>query len=185
MNRREVLRLLGTSALGTSILGIACSEASVSEGQSTGPWLGPATAVSYITDPPPAVGTRVELSADEWRRRLTREQFGVLRQQGTEPSHTCALLGEHRAGTFFCAGCGAPLFEAEDKFESGSGWPSFTRPIEGRVAETTDITYGMIRTEVHCARCDGHLGHVFPDGPPPTGLRYCMNGVSLEFRPRA
>lgn len=184
MNRRDALRLLGTTALGSSILGIACTEAAVGEGQ-TGTWPGPLTAVSYVTDPPPAVGTRLDLGDDEWRRRLTREQYQVLRQQGTEPSHTCALLGEHRAGTFHCAGCGAPLFEAENKFESGTGWPSFTRPIEGRVAQSTDGSHGMVRNEVHCARCDGHLGHVFPDGPPPTGMRYCMNGLSLEFRPRA
>ena len=180
MNRRDALRLLGTTALGTSFLGIACSE---SEGQVSGPWPGPATPVSYVTDPPPAVGTRLDLTADQWRHRLTQDQYRVMREEGTERAHTCALLGEHRAGTFFCAGCGAPLFEAEDKFESGTGWPSFTRPLEGRVATTTDMTLGMIRTEVHCARCDCHLGHVFDDGPPPTGQRYCMNGVSLEFHP--
>jgi len=183
MNRRDLLRLLGTSAIGSSILGLACTEAPA-EGQASGPWPGPSTPISYITNPPPAVGSHLELSDEEWRHRLTQEQYRVLRQQGTEPSHTCALLGEHRAGTFHCAGCGAPLFEAEDKFESGTGWPSFTRPLEGRVAETSDTTHGMVRTEVHCARCGGHLGHVFPDGPPPTGLRYCMNGVSLEFVPR-
>lgn len=182
MNRRDVLRLLGTSALGSSVLGVACGEPSVGEGQS-GSWPGPTTPVSYVTDPPPPVGSRLELSDDEWRRRLTEEQYRVLRQEGTERAGTCALLREHRAGTFFCAGCGAPLFEAEEKFESGTGWPSFNRPIEGRVSESSDLSLGMIRTAVSCARCDGHLGHVFPDGPPPTGLRYCMNGVSLEFRP--
>jgi peptide-methionine (R)-S-oxide reductase len=179
MKRRDALRLLGTTALGTSILGIACSE---SEGQ-TGPWPGPTTPVSYVTDPPAAVGSRLVLTDAQWRQRLTEEQYRVLRQEGTERAHTCALLGEHRAGSFFCAGCGAPLFMAEDKYESGSGWPSFTRPIEGRVAEANDVSIGMVRTAVSCARCDGHLGHVFDDGPPPTGMRYCMNGVSLEFRP--
>ena len=182
MNRRDLLRLLGTSALGTSVLGVACGEPSVGEGQS-GSWPGPTAPGSYVTDPPPPVGSRLELSDEEWRRRLTQEQYRVLRQEGTERAGTCALLREHRAGTFFCAGCGAPLFEAEEKFESGTGWPSFNRPLEGRVRESADVSLGMIRTAVSCARCDGHLGHVFPDGPPPTGLRYCMNGVALEFRP--
>jgi peptide-methionine (R)-S-oxide reductase len=181
MTRREAIWLLGSSAFG-----LACSSpgASVSEAQ-TGPWPGPSTPVSYVTDPPPAVGDRLVLSDEEWRRRLTREQYAILRRQSTEAPHSCALLSEHRAGTFFCAGCGAPLFEQDEKFESGTGWPSFTQPLTGRVGETTDVSHGMIRTEVHCARCEGHLGHVFPDGPPPTGMRYCINGLSLEFRPRA
>jgi peptide-methionine (R)-S-oxide reductase len=183
MNRRDLLRLLGTTALGSSVLGLACSEASVGEGQA-GSWPGPTTPISYVTSPPPPVGSRLELSDDEWRRRLTQEQFRVLRQEGTERAGTCALLAEHREGTFHCAGCGAPLFESDDKFESGTGWPSFSTPLEGRVHESTDVSLGMIRTAVSCARCDGHLGHVFPDGPPPSGMRYCMNGVALEFVPR-
>lgn len=120
---------------------------------------------------------------EEWRRILTPEQYAVLRRHATEPPGSCALLGEHRPGTFKCAGCGNPLFASEWKFESGSGWPSFFTPIEGAVGTSIDRSYGMVRTEVHCSRCGGHLGHVFPDGPPPTGLRYCINGVALVFEP--
>lgn len=118
---------------------------------------------------------------EEWRRALTPEQYDVLRGHGTERPGSCALLGEKRAGTFSCAGCGNPLFRAERKFESGTGWPSFFAPLEGSVDTTVDRTHFMVRTEVHCARCGGHLGHVFEDGPPPTGLRYCINGVALSF----
>lgn len=118
---------------------------------------------------------------EEWRSQLTPEQYRVLRQHGTERPGSCALLHEKRAGTFSCAGCGTPLFRAERKFESGTGWPSFFSPLEGAVATTVDRSHGMTRTEVHCARCGGHLGHVFDDGPPPTGLRYCINGVVLNF----
>jgi peptide-methionine (R)-S-oxide reductase len=119
----------------------------------------------------------------EWRAQLTPEQYQVLRQHGTERPGSCALLHEKRAGTFKCAGCGLPVFRAERKFESGTGWPSFFSPLEGAIETTEDRSYFMTRTEVHCARCDGHLGHVFPDGPPPTGLRYCINGVALTFEP--
>jgi peptide-methionine (R)-S-oxide reductase len=121
----------------------------------------------------------------EWRARLTPEQYHVLRQHGTERAGSCALNYEKRAGTFTCAGCGNPLFTAGKKFESGTGWPSFDQPLEGAVGTTEDRKFGMVRTEVHCARCGGHLGHVFPDGPPPTGLRYCMNGVAMNFEPAA
>jgi peptide-methionine (R)-S-oxide reductase len=106
-----------------------------------------------------------------------------MRGHGTERPGSCALLHEKRPGTFVCVGCGEPLFEGGRKFESGTGWPSFNTPVEGAVETTTDRSFGMIRTEVHCAACGSHLGHVFPDGPPPTGLRYCINGVALEFRP--
>ena len=108
----------------------------------------------------------------------------MLREHGTERAGTSPLNAEKRPGTFRCAGCGQPLFRSDAKFESGTGWPSFTSPIEGAVDTTTDRNFGMTRTEVHCARCGGHLGHVFPDGPAPTGLRYCMNGVALEFEPK-
>jgi peptide-methionine (R)-S-oxide reductase len=125
----------------------------------------------------------VSYTDEEWRRRLTPEQYQVLRRHGTERAGSCALNYEKRAGSFACVGCGQTLFVTDTKFESGTGWPSFTTPVEGAVATTTDRTYGMVRTEVHCSQCGGHLGHVFPDGPPPTGLRYCMNGVAMEFTP--
>jgi peptide-methionine (R)-S-oxide reductase len=120
---------------------------------------------------------------DEWRARLSPEQFDVLRKHGTERAGTSPLNREHRPGVFQCAGCGQELFDAQTKFESGTGWPSFWAPVESAVETTTDRNYGMVRTEVHCSRCGGHLGHVFEDGPRPTGLRYCMNGVSLTFKP--
>jgi peptide-methionine (R)-S-oxide reductase len=119
----------------------------------------------------------------EWQQRLTAEQFHVLREHGTERSGTSPLNVEKRDGTFVCAGCGQPLFSSDTKFESGTGWPSFWAPLEGAVGVSTDNSYGMRRIEVHCSRCGGHLGHVFPDGPAPTGQRYCMNGVALEFEP--
>ena len=119
----------------------------------------------------------------EWREALTPQQYKVLRQHGTEPPGTSQLNGEKRDGVFKCAGCGQPLFSADTKFESGTGWPSFFAPLENGVETTTDRTLGMTRVEVHCASCGGHLGHVFPDGPPPTGMRYCMNGVALAFDP--
>jgi peptide-methionine (R)-S-oxide reductase len=119
----------------------------------------------------------------EWRQMLTTEQYQVMRGHGTEQPGSCALLHEKRAGTFSCAGCGQPLFESRLKFESGTGWPSFNDPLPGAVETTTDRSYGMVRTEVHCGRCGSHLGHVFEDGPPPTLLRYCINGVALNFEP--
>ena len=122
-------------------------------------------------------------SEAEWRKLLTPEQFHIMREHGTERPGSCALNFEKRAGTFSCAGCGQVLFKAKTKFESGTGWPSFYEPIEGAVLKDTDYTFGMVRDEVHCRRCGGHLGHVFDDGPPPTGLRYCINGVSLKFLP--
>ena len=116
-------------------------------------------------------------------RTLTPEQHHVLREHGTERAGTSPLNQEKRAGTFRCAGCGQPLFSSDTKFESGTGWPSFFAPLDNAVGTTTDTTHGMTRTEVHCAKCEGHLGHLFPDGPWPTGQRYCMNGVALEFEP--
>jgi len=125
----------------------------------------------------------IQKSDDEWRRILTPEQYAVMREHDTERPGSCALLQEKRQGTFACAGCGQPLFAAERKFESGTGWPSFFSPLAGAIGESKDSSYGMVRTEVHCSQCGGHLGHVFPDGPPPTGLRYCINGVALNFEP--
>lgn len=119
----------------------------------------------------------------EWRQLLTPEQYLIMRQHGTERPGSCALLREKRAGTFACAGCDQPLFVSKTKFESGTGWPSFHDPEPGAVETTEDHSYGMVRTEVHCSRCGSHLGHVFPDGPPPTDLRYCINGVALKFMP--
>ena len=127
----------------------------------------------------------VEKSDEEWRRILTPEQYSVLRGHGTERPGSCALLQEHRAGTFTCAACGQRLFVADRKFESGTGWPSFFAPLEGAIGTTEDRTFGMKRVEVHCNNCGGHLGHFFEDGPPPTGLRYCINGVALKFEPAA
>jgi len=121
----------------------------------------------------------------EWRRLLTPEQYQVMRGHGTERPGSCALLAEHRPGTFYCAGCDTALFEGKVKFESGTGWPSFNDPIPGATETTTDRSHGMVRTEVHCATCGSHLGHVFPDGPPPTGLRYCIHGVASTFKPAA
>ncbi|MBO0903554.1 peptide-methionine (R)-S-oxide reductase MsrB [Jiella sonneratiae] len=125
----------------------------------------------------------VTRSEAEWRAMLTPEQYQVMRGHGTERPGSCALLHEKRPGRFSCIGCGQPLFVATTKFESGTGWPSFDTPVEGAIEETVDRSHGMVRTEVHCSRCGSHLGHVFPDGPPPTGLRYCINGVALEFEP--
>jgi peptide-methionine (R)-S-oxide reductase len=126
----------------------------------------------------------VQKTDEEWRKTLTPEQFQVLRQHGTERAGTSPLNVEKREGIFSCGGCGQPLFTSDTKYESGSGWPSFYRPLEGAIETTTDRSYGMTRVEVHCARCRGHLGHVFPDGPKPTGERYCMNGVALKFEPQ-
>lgn len=125
----------------------------------------------------------VHYTEAEWRRRLTPAQFSVLRQKSTERSGSSPLLKEHRRGTFVCAADGNPLFASSTKFESGTGWPSFYAPLRGAVETSVDFEVGYPRTEVHCARCGGHLGHVFDDGPRPTGKRYCMNGDALTFRP--
>ena len=125
----------------------------------------------------------VQKSDGEWAAELTPEQYRVLRQHGTERPGTSALNDEKRSGTFACAACGQPLFDAGTKYESCSGWPSFFAPLEGAVATTTDRSHSMTRVEVHCSRCGGHLGHVFSDGPRPTGQRFCMNGVALAFSP--
>ena len=128
---------------------------------------------------------KIDRSDAEWRETLTPEQYRILRQAGTEPPFSGELLSVKEEGEFRCAGCGQPLFESGTKYDSGSGWPSFTRPVgEGAVEEKVDGSHGMTRVEVRCARCEGHLGHVFPDGPGPEGLRYCINSASLEFEPQ-
>ena len=135
----------------------------------------------------PAKGKRFEVQKTdaEWKALLSPAAYDVLRHEGTERAGTSPLLNEHREGTFLCAGCALPLFSSKTKFESGTGWPSFYAPLTNAVETTEDRSFLMVRTEVHCRRCGGHLGHVFDDGPKPTGLRYCMNGVALSFRPSA
>jgi len=120
----------------------------------------------------------------EWHKLLTSAQYQVLRKAGTETPFSSPLNGEKRTGEFACAGCALPLFSSDTKFDSGTGWPSFWKPIEGAVETHSDTTFGMTRVEVLCRRCGGHLGHVFKDGPPPTGLRYCMNGIAMVFKPK-
>ena len=126
---------------------------------------------------------KVTRSEDEWREKLTPAQFQILRRHSTERAGTSPLNQEKRRGTFMCAGCGRPLFSTDAKFESGTGWPSFYAPLDGAVATSEDRSLFMVRTEVHCADCGGHLGHVFDDGPRPTGRRYCMNGTAMTFQP--
>jgi peptide-methionine (R)-S-oxide reductase len=125
----------------------------------------------------------VSMGEDEWKKKLTPEQYQVLRKHGTERAGTSPLDHFYEPGKYYCAGCGAPLFESDTKFNSGSGWPSFYEPMDGAVETTVDRSFFMTRTEVHCQKCGGHLGHVFDDGPKPTGQRYCMNGCALDFKP--
>jgi peptide-methionine (R)-S-oxide reductase len=126
----------------------------------------------------------VKHTDEEWRAKLNPQQFAVLRKHATERAGTSVLNHEKRHGTFICAGCGQKLFDSETKFESGTGWPSFYAPLDGAVGTTEDRSLFMTRTEVHCSQCGGHLGHVFEDGPRPTGLRYCMNGAAMDFKPQ-
>ena len=141
--------------------------------------------LAFRTGAATAESFEVRHSDEEWRKLLTPAAYRVLRHEDTERPFTSPLLEEHRRGAFQCAGCALPLFSSETKFESGTGWPSFWRPLPDAVRQREDGSFGMTRTEVHCRRCGGHLGHVFDDGPKPTGLRYGMNGVSLTFVPGA
>ena len=127
----------------------------------------------------------IEKTDAEWRAQLTPQQYEILRNQGTERPGSSPLLKEHRKGVFACAGCDLPLFSSDTKFDSGTGWPSFWQPLDNAIGRTEDRTYGMTRIEVHCRRCGGHMGHVFDDGPKPTGLRYCIDGFGLVFKPSA
>jgi peptide-methionine (R)-S-oxide reductase len=147
--------------------------------------VGVTLAVRVGTPDPALAAERFEITRTDaqWRAALGPERYAVLRQEATEPAGSSALNHEKRRGTFVCAGCDLPLFKSNTKFESGTGWPSFYAPIRGAVRTRSDRSLGMVRTEVHCRRCGGHLGHVFDDGPPPTGKRYCMNGLSLKFQP--
>jgi peptide-methionine (R)-S-oxide reductase len=133
--------------------------------------------------PTPARHFEVEMTDAQWKARLSPQAYAVLRHEATETPFSSPLNGEHRKGTFSCAGCALALFSSETKFDSGTGWPSFWQPLPDAVATERDLSLGMVRDEVHCRRCGGHLGHVFDDGPKPTGLRYCMNGVALTFTP--
>ena len=149
-------------------------------------WLGAGAALPILAGcgaPAAASVFPVRFTDAEWRRRLSPAQYAILRRKGTERAGTSPLLREHRRGTFVCAADGHPLFASATKFESGTGWPSFWRPLPGAIGTSTDYEIGYPRTEVHCARCGGHLGHVFDDGPKPTGKRYCMNGDAMLFRP--
>lgn len=135
-----------------------------------------------VSSASPSESFEVTHTDAEWRQLLTPEQYNILRQEGTERPYSSPLNDEHRVGVFSCAGCALDLFSSATKFDSGTGWPSFYQPLDNAVGERTDGTLGMARTEVHCRRCGGHLGHVFDDGPEPTGLRYCMDGVAMNFR---
>ena len=160
---------LSLTALGLALIGLAF-------------FAGPAPALPKG----PNVIEKIEKTDAEWKKILTPEQYEVLRKHGTERAGTSELNHNHKKGVYVCAACGLPLFSSETKFNSGTGWPSFWAPIDPtHVGTTVDRSFFMSRTEVHCARCGGHLGHVFPDGPPPTGQRYCMNGVALKFEPAA
>lgn len=146
---------------------------------------GAGAALFWPREPSVAARFELQLSDGDWRKRLTPAQYDILRRAGTEPPYSSPLNAEHRVGVFACAGCGLPLFASTTKFDSHTGWPSFYAPLRNAVVTRSDHSLMMERTEVLCRRCGGHLGHVFDDGPRPTGLRYCMNGLAMTFRPKA
>ena len=156
---------------------------------STAAGIGGLLSLKWLTGSPARAASdekfEVMKTDEEWRKQLTPQQYEILRKEGTERPYSSPLLKEKRKGTFACAGCDNALFASETKFDSGTGWPSFWAPIDKAVGTGRDSSHGMEREEVHCARCGGHLGHVFEDGPKPTGLRYCMNGVAMTFQPAA
>ena len=162
LDRRSLLRFGGVT-LGVGAVGVLAGRAALAAGAGG------------------QEAFEVSMTPAEWRKRLTPMQFDVLREAGTEAPFSSPLLTEHRRGTFTCRGCELPAFSSATKFESGTGWPSFYAPLPHAVATRTDLSLGLPRTEVHCRRCGGHLGHLFDDGPKPTGLRYCMDGVALDF----
>jgi peptide-methionine (R)-S-oxide reductase len=169
------------SAISVTPPATGAAAAAPSAGSATPPAAAARGAAVPLENPP--VNEKLTLSDEQWQARLSTEQYNVLRRHGTEPPFCggYTAIKHNGPGTYHCAGCGAPLFSADTKFESGTGWPSFFQPLPGRVDSQVDRSYGMERTEVHCARCGGHLGHSFDDGPAPTGLRYCINAVSLTF----
>lgn len=188
MNVSPLAQIIALAFVGAAVVTLGCaghpaSSAAAAEGDG-------ATFVGRVYD---ETGTlrdaaplpRIVRPEAQWKAELTSDQFRILRNHGTERPFTGALLENHAAGVYRCAGCDLPLFLSDTKFHSGTGWPSFYRAVDGNVGERSDVSFGMTRTEIHCARCDGHLGHVFPDGPQPTGLRYCVNSLSIAFTPNA